>query len=65
MAKNNDEVTEISMHDEGRGDMFNPADLRVLAIDANVVCLKYLVAILQKCQYRGLLIIPIASSLII
>ncbi|KAL3566735.1 hypothetical protein D5086_032150 [Populus alba] len=53
MAKNNDELSEISMHvDEGRGDMFNPADLRVLAIDANVVCLKYLVAILQKCQYR-------------
>ncbi|KAJ6673509.1 TWO-COMPONENT RESPONSE REGULATOR [Salix viminalis] len=52
MAKNNNQVTEISKHDEGSGAMFKPADMRVLAIDANVVCLKYLVAILQKCQYR-------------
>ena len=55
MAKNNNEVTEISMHDDGGGAMFKPADMRVLAMDANVVCLKYLEAILQKCQYRGLL----------
>ncbi|KAJ6372406.1 hypothetical protein OIU76_026825 [Salix suchowensis] len=52
MAKNNNQVTETSMHDDGGGAMFKPADMRVLAIDANVVCLKYLVAILQKCQYR-------------
>ncbi|KAB5514406.1 hypothetical protein DKX38_028312 [Salix brachista] len=51
MAQNN-QVTEISKHDEGSGAMFKPADMRVLAIDANVVCLKYLVAILHKCQYK-------------
>ncbi|CAK7337606.1 unnamed protein product [Dovyalis caffra] len=52
MAENNEEVSKIWVHEEGSGDVFNPADLRVLAVDANVVCLKYLVAMLLKCQYR-------------
>lgn len=30
-----------------------PAGMRVLALDANSVCLKYLVYLLEICRYRG------------
>ncbi|KAK3221429.1 hypothetical protein Dsin_008454 [Dipteronia sinensis] len=32
--------------------VFNPEGMRVLAIDDNVVCLRYLVALLTKCKYQ-------------
>ena len=38
--------------EEKDNDQF-PIGLKVLAIDANIVCLKYLVQLLQKCQYKG------------
>ncbi|KAG6587761.1 Two-component response regulator ORR24, partial [Cucurbita argyrosperma subsp. sororia] len=37
--------------EEKDNDQF-PIGLKVLAIDANIVCLKYLVQLLQKCQYK-------------
>lgn len=30
-----------------------PIGLKVLAIDNNIVCLRYLAQLLKKCQYKG------------
>lgn len=42
----------FSMQQKGEDENF-PIGLKVLAIDANIVCLKYLVLLLRKCQYKG------------
>ncbi|KAK4860480.1 hypothetical protein QYF36_024579 [Acer negundo] len=40
--------TEVARNDP----VFNPEGMRVLAIDDNVVCLRFLVCLLTKCKYR-------------
>ena len=40
------------LKENSHGDQF-PVGMRVLAIDANFVCLKYLVTVLQQCRYKG------------
>lgn len=42
----------IPVTENSDGDQF-PIGLRVLAIDANSVCLNYLVALLKMCRYKG------------
>jgi len=45
----------IPVTENGDGDQF-PIGMRVLAIDANSVCLNYLVALLKMCRYEGWLL---------
>jgi hypothetical protein len=42
----------MPVRENSLGDQF-PVGMRVLAIDANFVCLKYLVTLLQQCRYKG------------
>lgn len=48
--------------ENSHGDQF-PVGMRVLAIDANFVCLKYLVTVLQQCRYKGFSFFPFSNYL--